>query len=666
MTLGPAEPEPRTDRIGERIARTWRFAFAQERMRRYWWAGVGHLVIFVGFLVLLFRSLVLFGRGYSEGFDFWGIFSHDNAFGAAYAFLKDIFIILVILGALVFVYYRVVARLKRMTLSFEGLLIILIIIVMMFADITYDGAEIVRSARETGETVAFSGVEPAGSVAALMFQGLGDGAINCLRHAGFWMHVGLVLIFLNLLPISKHFHVITAIPNVFTQRLSPRGRLPNVEDIEGKIEREETLGMARVDQLSWKAVMDLYTCTECGRCTDQCPANRTGKLLSPKHITLDLRDYLYNNEKKLVAARNGQPAGNGEGEGNGAKPSVAEDMVPEFIKPEVLWACVTCYACETECPVFITYVDKIVDMRRHLVMEKSEFPAELQNMFQGIERNANPWSFPPDQRAAWAEGLDVPRMAEKEEADVLLWVGCSASFDDRAKKIAQATAKLLIEAGVDFAILGEEEQCNGDPARRAGNEFLFQMMAQMNIEILGNYKFKKIVTVCPHCYNTLKNEYPDFGGKYNVIHHSEFLAELVREGKLVPRNRLDQRVAYHDSCYLGRYNDIYDPPRDALRAIPGLTVLEAEDHHDRGMCCGAGGAQMFKEEEEGHERINTRRTKQLLETQADSVASACPFCQRMLIDGLADLERETVPQMDIAELLWKAVEPQAEKSEAES
>ncbi|MBN2559889.1 MAG: (Fe-S)-binding protein [Phycisphaerae bacterium] len=677
MTLGPSEN--RTDQIGERLKRTWQFAFAQQRMRRYWWAGIAHMAIFFGFLVLLFRSLVLFGRGYSAEFEFWGIFSHEHAFGMAYSFVKDVFIVLVILGTLVFCYYRLVARLQRMTLSFEGALILLIILTMMVADVLYDGAHIVRAANAIGESVAFSWVEPAGSVFALALQGAGETTLKVLLHIGFWTHVSLVLIFLNLLPISKHFHVITAIPNVFTQSLAPRGQLPTVEDIEGKIEREETLGLARIDQLTWKAVMDLYTCTECGRCTEQCPAANTGKLLSPKQLTLDLRDYLYNNEKKLVAAKHGQAgtrrgaeAQRTQGIVNPQSPtpncqtstvdrplsSVADDLVPEFIKPEVVWACTTCGACETECPVFIKYVDKIVDIRRNLVMERAEFPSELQNAFKGLETCGNPWSFPASDRAAWTEGLDVPLMAEKEAADVLFWVGCSASFDDRAKKIARAMACLLKEAGVDFAILGEEEQCTGDAARRAGNEFLFQMLAQMNVETMGNYKFNKIVTVCPHCYNMLAHEYPDFGGHYEVVHHSVFLSQLVREGRLKLKRHINAKVAWHDSCYLGRYNEIYDAPRETLHAIPGLIVLEPRETRDRGLCCGAGGAQMFKEEEEGKEKVYIKRTGQLLETRPDALASACPFCQRMLLDGLADMDREDVAQFDIAELLWKAVEPE--------
>jgi Fe-S oxidoreductase len=648
MTLGPREN--RWDHIGERLGRTYEYAFAQKRMRRYWWAGIAHQFIFLGFVVLLLRTLVLWGRGYDEHFDLWFLGVHQPL-GKMYSFLKDLFTLLVLAGTGVFFYYRLVLKPQRLSKGFEGLLILLIIAMMMIADITYDGASIVRGYRAHGMPVEFHAAGPAGSIAAMALRGLSDSTLGALRHFGFWTHSILVLLFLNLLPISKHFHVITAIPNVFTQSLARRGRLPNVPDIEGKIEREETLGLKRIDQLSWKGVLDLYTCTECGRCTDHCPASNTGKLLSPKQLTLDLRDYLYQNEKELVAERH-----------NG--PSAADDLVPDVIKPEVLWACTTCGACETECPVFITYVDKIVDMRRNLVMEKSDFPAELQNAFRGMETNSNPWNFPASDRAGWTSGLDVPRMAEKPDAEVLFWVGCSASFDDRARKIARATAQLLKAAGVNFAILAEEEQCTGDPARRAGNEFLFQMLAQANAETLNRYKPKTIVTACPHCFNTLANEYPDFGANFRVVHHSQFLSDLVRQGKLRPVNRINAKVAYHDSCYLGRYNDVYDPPRETLQAIPGLTVLEPRETRDRGMCCGAGGAQMFKEEEHARpgatgERVNLKRTDQLLETKPDMVASACPFCQRMLVDGLAGRHREDVKQFDIAELLWKAVESSA-------
>lgn len=328
-----------------------------------------------------------------------------------------------------------------------------------------------------------------------------------------------------------------------------------------------------------------------------------------------------------------------------------------MIDPEVLWACTSCRACETECPVFITYVDKLVDLRRHLVMERGEFPTQLQSAFRGLETNANPWSFPAEDRAKWSDGLGVKTIAENPDATVLFWVGCAPSFDERAKKVTVATVKLLQKAGVDFAVLGQEERCTGDPARRAGNEYLFQMFAQQNVETLNGVGAdkKKILTTCPHCFNTLLNEYADFGGKYDVIHHTTFLAELVSQGRLKPTKRIEQKVAFHDSCYLGRYNEVYDAPRETLRRIPGLTILEPAQTRDRGMCCGAGGAQFFKEEEHGEKRVNALRTEQLLDTNPDAVSSACPFCMRMLTDGLADKGKESMPQLDVAELLLQSV-----------
>jgi len=635
-------PEIRFDRPAERLRRTWTYALAQLRMRRYPLAGAAHMLIFLGFGVLLLRTLILWGRGFDESFNFW-LFGPDQLLGQTYSLFKDVFAVLVILGTLVFVYYRIIRRLGRMTLSTEGLVILGIILAMMVADILYDGATIAGKMKTPS---VFLVCEPAGSVLAQSLYGLDPFTLSIFKHVGFWAHSTLVLIFLNLLPYSKHFHVITGIPNVYFQDLHPPGRLPPIEDIDGKLEREETLGIRRIEQFSWKSILDFYTCTECGRCSDHCPATKTGKKLSPKHFTLDLRDFLYNQEKSLVADKS-----------DGDAQEHRKDLVDGVIDPEVLWACTTCRACEQECPVFISYVDKIVDMRRYLVQERSEFPTQLQTAFRGLESNANPWSFPSGDRAKWAEGLEVKTLADHPDAEVLFWVGCAPSFDERAKRVSRATVKLMQQAGVDFAILGTQEQCTGDPARRAGNEYLFQTFAKANVEVLNGYGVdkKKIVTTCPHCFNTLLNEYLDFGGKYEVIHHSTFLAGLVAQGKLKPSRRLDKKVVYHDSCYLGRYNEVYDAPRDVLRSIPGLTVLEPKATRDRGMCCGAGGAQMFKEEEPGKERVNVARTEQLLDTQPDVVASACPFCMRMLTDGLAAHNRETIPQLDIAEVLLESM-----------
>jgi Fe-S oxidoreductase len=649
------KPEPRWDRLWERFTGTVKIAFAQWKMPRYPLTGVAHMLIFWGFLVLLIRSLMLWGRGFDPDFDLW-VLGLDTLPGKLYSVAKDGVALVVLLAAAVALFNRVVLRPARMTQSFEAALILLIIITMMLGDILYDAAEISLRHLAVGTPVAFHKSEPAGSALAMALAPLhlSSGTLHALVQVGFWTHSVLVLLFLNLLPYGKHFHVVTSIPNVFFRDLRPHGRLVPIPDIEN----QEVFGASKITDFSWKAMLDLYSCTECGRCTDRCPANRTGKQLSPKHLTLHLRDNLKARAAELIGdVESGKPTGEpAHEEPAGERPKIASEvLVPDVIEPDVLWACTTCRACEHECPVCISYVDKIVDLRRNLVLERGEVPSLLANALRGVETNSNPWNISAMDRAKWAEGLDVPTMAETEGKDIdyLLWVGCAASFDDRAKKIARATVQLLRKAGVSFAILGEEEACTGDIARRAGNEYLFQMLAQQNVETLNKYRVRRILTICPHCYNTLANEYPDFGGYYRVLSHGEFFAQLLAEGKLKPERRVGGRVAFHDSCYLGRYNDIYEGPREVLRAA-GVEVAEAPEHHDRGLCCGAGGAQYFMEEQTP-DRMNVRRTEQLLSTEAKCIASACPFCMTMLTDGLkAKNLEEQIKQLDIAEILLEA------------
>jgi Fe-S oxidoreductase len=718
----------RFDRIPERVGRVLRYGIKQEKMHKYRGPGAAHLMIFSGFMVLLLRTLILGSRGFSAGTGFF-LFNPGQEVGGlplgdVYGLIKDVFALLVLGGASYFFYLRVAVKPQRMNLSKEGLLIVCIIMTMMIADVVYDGAAIALDQgyrfkaldgelRASVDTVIahrkatplhgvhFDVWEPAGSVAAIAFASLPPAVLVALAHGGFWLHLGLVLLFLNLLPHSKHFHVITALPNIFFSELGPRGRLPFMGNSEKIMETlgavtdqpdpiaAEGMGRARIEHFNWKQILDFYTCTECGRCSDNCPAHNTGKLLSPKHLTLDLRNHLYARETEFIAsmdaadpkgardltteeqeastdpvkqAHEAFEASEAPAEGE-AKPKVVDLVNPSdpamgVIHPDVIWSCTSCRACEEQCPVLISYVDKITEMRRNVVMVRGEFPHELQRPFTGIETNGNPWNLSRLDRAAWSEGLDVKVMAEHPETETLFWVGCSASYDDRAKKIARATAKLLKAAGVDFAILGQEESCTGDPARRAGNEYLFATMAEANIAVLDGYglndrKKKKIVTTCPHCFNTLANEYPDFGGTYEVVHHTELLLSLLKKKKLTVKKKVAESLVFHDSCYLGRYNDVYDAPREILERI-GAQLKEAEWSRSKGLCCGAGGAQMFMEEK-GTERVNKKRTLQLLETGAKTIASACPFCMTMLTDGLKNENLEdSIKQLDVAELLAMA------------
>jgi len=486
-----------------------------------------------------------------------------------------------------------------------------------------------------------------------------------LGQIGFWSHASLVLVLLNILPYSKHFHIITAIPNIFLGDQTPRGRLrPLAQSTEKLLEQVEAatedetqmakarIGYGRIEHFTWKDIVDFYTCTECGRCTDNCPAALTGKKLSPKHLTLALRDELYSLQGQVAQGAHPHPKGQ-------QTQLETRPLLPEVVDPDVIWACTTCRACEEQCPVGITYVDKIVQMRRNQVTIFGEFPAQLAKPFEGMETNGNPWNLSRLDRSKWAEGLLIPTAAEHPSAPVLYWVGCAASYDDRAKKIARATALLLKKAEVDFAILGEEESCTGDPARRAGNEYLYSMLAEANIETLSAYRaqggVQTIITTCPHCFNTLKNEYPDFGQRFDVVHHTDFLLSLLAEGKLSPTQSVRAKVVYHDSCYLGRYNDIYDSPREILAKIDGISLVEVEGaSRHKGLCCGAGGAQMFMEEQNS-DRVNVKRTQQLLSTGAEIVASACPFCMTMLSDGLkAHSKDEEIATLDVVEVLARA------------
>jgi Fe-S oxidoreductase len=469
-----------------------------------------------------------------------------------------------------------------------------------------------------------------------------------LYQFAYWGHLAVILVFLCILPESKHFHIITALPNLFFASLGRPHAPPALLDLENEqLWEQERIGLNRIEQLTWKQALDLYTCTECGRCYDICPTYVTNKPLTLKWVNDDLRHHLLDEAPSILAT--GRSGG-------------ALELVGDVIRPETLWACTTCRACEEVCPVGIEHVPRMISMRQGQVMMKERYPEELKAAYRGLERNANPWGIGYDKRAEWTQGLEgvpVPELGEGEApAEVLMWVGCMGSFDKRNQKIARATATLLHRAGVRFSILGSKEKCTGDLARRSGNEMLYQTLARENVETLNAHHVTKIVTACPHCLHTLKNEYPQLSGRYEVFHHSQLLAQLVREGRLKPHANQAGRFTFHDPCYLGRYNGEYDAPRELLDrtvAADGGARVEMRRARNESFCCGAGGARMWMEETIGS-RVNEERVRQADEAGADTVVTACPFCMTMMDDGVKQSGREERMQVrDIAEVLLQSV-----------
>ena len=635
-------PDNRFDQILARIRTTLTVALAQTKILREPAAGILHVLIFWGFLVLLLAVLESIGEGLAPGFSFAFLGPLYQPLLA----LQEIFAGLVILAVLAALVRRYIVRPKRLELDLHAkidatviLVLILLVMITMLgqnaARLTLEGAESAWGRMLSAQLAGW-------------FDSTDAGSVRTRFGVFWWSHMILVLGFLNYLPYSKHLHVLSSVPNVFFSSLQPRGEL-HALDLEA--DNVETFGASDVEQLTWKQLLDGYTCTECGRCTASCPANITGKALSPRKIIMDIRDRLKEKGPLVLAGKKPEDFKSSDGENPFAK-----RLVGDVITPEELFACTTCMACVQECPVAIEHVGTIVDFRRNLVLMESSFPPEVQAVFRNLENNYTPWAFGSSSRADWAEGLDVPRMADVGEAEVLFWVGCAGSYDSRYIKVTQAIVQLLKRSGVSFAILGTQEKCNGDAARRIGNEYLAQMLIKDNVKTLGSYRFRRILTACPHCYNTLKNEYPRFGPSYEVVHHSDFLVGLLKEGRLSVGHEVRGRVTYHDSCYLGRYNDIYASPRSMLSSIPGIDLVEMQRTRSRGFCCGAGGGRMWMEEKEGR-RVNLERTEEALATGADVVGTACPFCMTMLTDGIKEKDGASKTRVkDIAEILLEGVE----------
>jgi len=625
--------DKRTDRVGARIGNVLKVAFAQSKLLRDPVAGIIHFLIFWGFVLFLFAVIETVVHGFYSGFTL----AFTGSFYSLVTIIQDVFSVLVILAVLAALYRRYVIHVPRLEVDKHGKAdAAFILLMIMFVCIFILGQNTSLVAKENYQ-LASNEIRPVTAWLAGLFFGENTQSAPLLYEIFWWLHILVILVFLNYLPYSKHLHVITSIPNTYLANIEPEWL--NIKPLNLEDESAESFGAADIEQLSWKQILDGYTCTECGRCTAACPASNVGKSLSPKKIIVDIRKRTIDKAPKVLK-------GVTEGE------VFEKTLVHDYISDIELWQCTSCAACMQECPVMIEHLDSIIDMRRDLVLTESQFPPILNNVFRSIEVNYSPWAFNPADRAEWADGLNIKTMSEDRGGEVLFWVGCAGSYDNRYKKVSRAFAKIMQTAGVDFRILGTEEKCNGDTARRLGNEYLAQTMIRQNVETLNSYGVKKIVTACPHCFQSLGREYKQFGGDYEVIHHSRFIEELINSGKIsLKGDGAAGKTTYHDSCYLGRYNQIYEEPRNILDKIMGDELVEMERNRSRGFCCGAGGGRMFLEDEEGG-KINVERTREALETGASTIASACPFCMTMLTDGVKHFEKtEEVSVRDIAEIV---------------
>ncbi|WBL14982.1 heterodisulfide reductase-related iron-sulfur binding cluster [Sutcliffiella sp. NC1] len=637
--------------------------FGQKKLLKDKKSGIMHIMFFYGFLLVQLGAIDLIIKGLAPN-------AHLplGPLYPAFTFFQEI-VTLMILVAVVWAFHRrYIEKLVRLKRGFKSGLVLIFIGGLMLSVLFSNGMGLIW--HDHGLTWS----EPIASAFAFLFSWVNTTTAITLFYVGWWLHLLILLAFLVYVPQSKHFHLIAGPVNVFINRTSSPGKL---EKIDFEDESQETFGVGRIEDFTQHQLVDLYACVECGRCTNMCPATGTGKMLSPMDLIVKLRDHLTNTGAAVTSRTPWVPTfafNNTEGNkialaaaGKGMQESAATmeyspSLIGDVITEEEIWACTTCRNCEDQCPVMNEHVDKIIDLRRYLVLTEGKMDPEAQRAMTNIERQGNPWGLNRKERENWRDAapeVSIPTVKEMkksgEEFEYLFWVGAMGSFDNRSQKIAIAFAKLLNEAGVKFAILGNKEKNSGDTPRRLGNEFLFQELATNNIAEFEKNEVKKIVTIDPHAYNIFKNEYPDFGLEAEVFHHTEVLAELVQAGKLKPTVEVNETITFHDSCYLGRYNEVYDPPREILKAIPGVKLVEMERNRESGMCCGAGGGLMWSEETVGT-RINVARTEQALAVNPSVISSGCPYCLTMMSDGTKAMEvDETVSTYDVAELLEKAI-----------
>ena len=638
------KPELRCDNLEQRLKRLLTDGFFQIKTFRELYPGIMHGLIFFGFFVLIFGAF--FDATEYHIAEPLGIAFLRGKVYLFFSFVMELFGLAVLLGVLMALYRRYVARPDG--LGYQGkpdntpddAIVLLLIGAIIITGFIIEALRI-HVNRPPWEVWSFGGWLLAGA-----FAGLDPERAKTLHQITWWGHTFLALGFIAYIPYSRLLHIITTPANQFFASLKPAGYLEPIRDFE----TAESFGVGKLEELTWKQIFDADACTRCGRCQDGCPAYLSGKPLSPKKFIQDLKTYWQ--AKAALAAAAGKTAAEGA-----ATEAAGEDKVlpGEVIDLHELWACTNCMYCMEHCPALIEHVPKIIGLRQYKVLTEADFAPELQLTCRNMENNSNPWGVGAHQRADWAKEIGVKTLAEDPGVEYLFYVGCSGSFDERAKKVSVALARILREAGVSFGILGTEEGCCGDSAMRCGNEYLYQAMAQANIETMNGYGVKKIIAACPHGYNALKKEYPHFGGNFEVYHHTEIIADLIKKGKITLKKPVAGLFTYHDSCFLGRYNGIYDAPRAILNAVPGIKLVEMERNRDKAFCCGAGGARMWMEEDLG-ERINDMRTDQAIAAGANCVVVACPFCLTMMTDGIKDRQKEeSMASLDIAEIVWKSM-----------
>jgi Fe-S oxidoreductase len=672
LATGTSDPRPRLDDIPGRLIDVGIYFFGQKKVaevgpqhRKSW----HHLFIFWGFLIITIATVDLIVSSAIPGLSLRLL--PDLIYQPLYLVI-DVFNGIVLLMILWAIFRRTLIKPRLIPMNLDAGLILGAIGSLMVTHFLYHGYEIASVVSAGGDGRPWM---PISNLVGKVLAPVSEHAGHRNAMIGYWLHVLVLLTFLNYLPYSKHIHLLGALPNIFTRNRSERRMdLPKLD-----LEDENQWGVSRYEQFSWKSLLDTYACTECARCTNYCPAYNTGKNLSPMQLVHDIRYEMLDRislRDKIAAAEKNVANLEQYAEEHGdddAHPSpdlvFARDQVTALkaelenmprmtggrVQEDTLWACTTCGACQEVCPVFIEHPLKILQMRQNLVLEQEKAPGELQRTYRNIERQSNPWGIANDQRMDWAKDLNVPTIEDNPDPEYILWVGCAGAFDNRIVKQTRAMVKVLNAAGVDYAVLGHNEACTGDPARRTGNEMMFQMLAEQNVETLKSVNAKKVVTSCPHCLHTLRHDYPQFGGNFEVVHHTQLIDHLYKTNRLRSESAPVGKITYHDSCYLGRWNREFDAPRDVIAQVGVPNVVELTRSKRYGFCCGAGGGRMFMEEHEG-QRVNVSRADEIIDAGVEAVAVACPFCNIMLTDGMKQRNVEDKIQvLDVAELVAQSL-----------